>query len=90
MKALELLKKNEMIKKYVEPNYLIKAIAELETLQKRIDDINDLKRVQAYSSIDDYMIGLHNGLELASCTLENRDPIYINTGALKIKGDNYE
>ena len=79
MKALEILKKNEMVKKYVEPNYLNEAIEELEELQKRIDDINDLKRVQADSSIDDYTIGLHDGLELDSSILENREPVYINT-----------
>ncbi len=33
MKAIEILKKNEMVKKYVEPNYLIKAIEELESLK---------------------------------------------------------
>ena len=79
MKALEILKKNEMVKKYVEPNYLNEAIEELEELQKRINDINDLKRVQADSSIDYYTIGLHDGLELASSILENREHVYINT-----------
>ena len=33
MKALEILKKNEMVKKYVEPNYLNEAIEELESLK---------------------------------------------------------
>ena len=33
MKVLEILKKNEMVKKYVEPNYLNEAIEELESLK---------------------------------------------------------
>lgn len=33
MKSLEILKKNEMVKKYVEPNYLNEAIEELESLK---------------------------------------------------------
>lgn len=33
MKGLEILKKNEMVKKYVEPNYLNEAIEELESLK---------------------------------------------------------
>ena len=85
MKALELLNDYKNIDFMCNMdelhNEIDEAIAELETLQKRIDDINDLKRVQSDSLIDDYMIGLYNGLELASCTLDNRDPIFINTGA---------
>lgn len=33
MKAIYILKKNEMVKKYVEPNYLNEAIEELESLK---------------------------------------------------------
>lgn len=33
MKAIEILKKNEMVKKYVEQNYLNEAIEELESLK---------------------------------------------------------
>ena len=33
MKAIHILKKNEIVKKYVEPNYLNEAIEELESLK---------------------------------------------------------
>lgn len=35
MKALEILKKNKNVAKWVEPNYLKEAIAELEALENR-------------------------------------------------------
>lgn len=83
MKALDILKSELQLdikyNNYTAVYNLNEAIEELEELQKRIDDINDLKRVQADSSIDDYTIGLHDGLELASSILENREPVYINT-----------
>ena len=50
-----------------------------DSCENKVKEINELKVIQKDSLIDDYMIGLYNGLELASCTLENRNPEYITS-----------
>lgn len=53
-------------------------VASVQTMARKLQD---LKTVQAGSLTDAYMIGLHNGLELALCVVEDRDPVYVNCPA---------
>lgn len=48
------------------------------TNAKAINELRDLQGQKGTidSGNESYMVGLYNGLELASCSLENRDPIY--------------
>jgi len=78
MKSLEILKKNEMVKKYVEPNYLNEAIEELESLKC-------CQNCKHYSMFD-------GKIECKTCFAINHTNWEIRpiSGALKIKGDNYD
>ena len=63
-------------------NTILDVIGYLECLEnklKLVSDLNSLKDVQGQKGCwdsDDYMRGLFNGLELASSTLEQREPKY--------------
>lgn len=78
MKSLEILKKNEMVKKYVEPNYLNEAIEELESLKC-------CQNCKHYSMFD-------GKIECKTCFAINHTNWEIRPllGAFEIKGDNYE
>lgn len=51
----------------------------MNKLEKRIEEIKELLRIQKQSLKDNYMIGLYNGLELAVAILEDRKPSYQDT-----------
>jgi len=43
------------------------------------NSLEDLIKVQLQNCTDPYMVGLHNGLELARATLQNEDPEYLDS-----------
>lgn len=56
-----------------------KALRELEAESGKVSKVNELRDIQGTPGnydVSDYMTGLFNGLELASATLEGRDPEY--------------
>lgn len=56
-------------------------IQRMNTLRSKIKEVKYIKDLQKQSlekSTDDYMVGLYNGLEIASAILENREPEFIN------------
>ena len=53
--------------------------ANVEALSDKVNAVNELRDTQGQDGnwdYSDYMTGLFNGLELASATLENREPAY--------------
>lgn len=44
---------------------------------KQVKDIIDLQKQSLEKSTDDYMVGLYNGLEIASAILEGREPEFL-------------
>lgn len=61
---------------------ITKRITKLEEAQKQEDFLERLREVHAIQGrdgcwdIDDYMLGLYNGLELALSIMENRNVLY--------------
>lgn len=56
-----------------------KALRELEAESGKVAKVNELRDIQGTPGnydVSDYMTGLFNGLELASATLESREPEY--------------
>lgn len=45
---------------------------------KELKRIRELQRQALEKSTDDYMVGLYNGLEMATAILENREPEFLD------------
>ena len=50
----------------------------LKSKTKKVKNIRDLQKQSLGKSTDDYMVGLYNGLEMATAILENREPEFID------------
>ena len=53
----------------------------IKTINKRIDKLEDITKVQCLDgnwNYDSYMHGMANGLILAKSILEDKDPIYLD------------
>lgn len=50
----------------------------LRSKTKQLKDIRDLQKQSLEKSADDYMVGLYNGLEMATAILENREPVFLD------------
>lgn len=50
----------------------------LKSKTKEVKNIRDLQKQSLEKSTDDYMVGLYNGLEMATAILENREPEFLN------------
>lgn len=50
----------------------------LKSKTKEVKNIRDLQKQSLEKSTDDYMVGLYNGLEMATAILENREPEFID------------
>lgn len=50
----------------------------LRSKTKQLKDIRDLQKQSFEKSTDDYMVGLYNGLEMATAILENREPVFLD------------
>ena len=49
----------------------------LKSKTKEVKNIRDLQKQSLEKSTDDYMVGLYNGLEMATAILENnREPVF--------------
>lgn len=44
---------------------------------KEVKNIRDLQKQSLEKSTDDYMVGLYNGLEMATAILEGREPEFL-------------
>lgn len=51
---------------------------ENNSIEEKLKKLNSTKEVQKTDLSSEYMIGLYNGLELASSIFENRNPEYMN------------
>lgn len=49
----------------------------LKSKTKEVKNIRDLQKQSLEKSTDDYMVGLYNGLEMATAILENREPEFL-------------
>lgn len=49
----------------------------LRSKTKQVKDIRDLQKQSLEKSTDDYMVGLYNGLEMATAILEGRQPEFL-------------
>lgn len=49
----------------------------LRSKTKQVKDIRDLQKQSFEKSTDDYMVGLYNGLEMATAILEGREPEFL-------------
>lgn len=49
----------------------------LRSKTKQVKDIRDLQKQSLEKSTDDYMVGLYNGLEMATAILEGREPEFL-------------
>ena len=49
----------------------------LRSKTKQVKDIRDLQKQSLEKSADDYMVGLYNGLEMATAILEGREPEFL-------------
>ncbi len=50
-----------------------------KTMEEKLNNLNEILKIQGLSgnwNTSEYMRGLYNGLELASCILEEREPNY--------------
>lgn len=50
----------------------------LKSKTKEVKNIRDLQKQSLEKSADDYMVGLYNGLEMATAILENREPEFLD------------
>lgn len=50
----------------------------LRSKTKQVKDIRDLQKQSFEKSTDDYMVGLYNGLEMATAILESREPVFLD------------
>lgn len=50
----------------------------LRSKTKEVKNIRDLQKQSLEKSTDDYMMGLYNGLEMATAILENREPEFLD------------
>lgn len=50
----------------------------LKSKTKEVKNIRDLQKQSLEKSTDDYMVGLYNGLEMATAILENREPEFLD------------
>ena len=50
----------------------------LKSKTKEVRNIRDLQKQSLEKSTDDYMVGLYNGLEMATAILENREPEFLD------------
>lgn len=50
----------------------------LRSKTKEIKNIRDLQKQSLEKSADDYMVGLYNGLEMATAILEGRGPEFLD------------
>jgi hypothetical protein len=50
----------------------------LRSKTKQVKDIRDLQKQSFEKSTDDYMVGLYNGLEMATAILEGREPVFVS------------
>ncbi len=69
------MKTREMMKAEKERTKHRKAF--LRTFDQKLEDVRNLAAIQGREGnwdYDEYMRGLYNGLELALCTLEEREP----------------
>lgn len=73
MKALEILQKNSVLQKSVEPNYLKEAIAELEALENR----------SCQNCINNYFCGVFSFLKTVRDEDEIINGFYCNNWELK-------
>ena len=49
-----------------------------KTKLKQIKGVRDLQKQSLQNNPDDYMVGLYNGLEMATAILENREPEFLD------------
>lgn len=49
----------------------------LKSKTKEVKNIRDLQKQSLEKSADDYMVGLYNGLEMATAILEGREPEFL-------------
>ena len=49
----------------------------LKSKTKEVKNIRDLQKQSLEKSTDDYMVGLYNGLEMATAILEGREPEFL-------------
>ena len=49
----------------------------VKTKTKQVKDVRDLQKKSLEKLTDDYMVGLYNGLEMATAILENREPEFL-------------
>lgn len=49
----------------------------LRSKTKEVKNIRDLQKQSFEKSTDDYMVGLYNGLEMATAILEGREPEFL-------------
>lgn len=50
----------------------------LRSKTKEVKNIRDLQKQSFEKSTDDYMVGLYNGLEMATAILEGREPEFLD------------
>lgn len=50
----------------------------LKSKTNEVKNIRDLQKQSLEKSADDYMVGLYNGLEMATAILENREPVFLD------------
>lgn len=50
----------------------------LKSKTNEVKNIRDLQKQSLEKSTDDYMVGLYNGLEMATAILENREPVFLD------------
>lgn len=50
----------------------------LRSKTKEVKNIRDLQKQSFENSTDDYMVGLYNGLEMATAILEGREPEFLD------------
>lgn len=50
----------------------------LKSKTNEVKNIRDLQKKSLEKSADDYMVGLYNGLEMATAILENREPVFLD------------
>lgn len=60
-------------------HYMVGLFVWVESLMKRVQEIKDVHGIQAENgnwNFNPYMMGMFNGLELALCLIEEREPRY--------------
>lgn len=50
----------------------------LKSKTNEVKNIRDLQKQSLEKSADDYMVGLYNGLEMATAILEGREPVFLD------------